>query len=58
MGGRTVFEIIQRFEKKLKDPRDNFKGKKNVKIIRDFLKINLPIDKAENAIRLFFLTIV
>ena len=54
IGGRTVFEIIQRFEKKLKDPRDNFKGKKNVKIIRDFLKINLPIDKAKNAIRLFF----
>ena len=40
IGGRTVSEIVKRFNKKIKDPRDNYKGKKNVKIIRDFLNIN------------------
>ncbi|NDC44131.1 MAG: ATP phosphoribosyltransferase regulatory subunit, partial [Proteobacteria bacterium] len=37
IGGRTVSEIIKRFNKKIKDPRDDYKGKKNVKIIRNFL---------------------
>ncbi|MEY3393238.1 MAG: histidine-tRNA ligase, partial [Pseudomonadota bacterium] len=40
IGGRTVSEIVKRFNKKIKDPRDDYKGKKNVKIIRDFLNIN------------------
>ncbi len=30
IGGRTVSEIIKRFNKKIKDPRDDFKGKRNV----------------------------
>jgi len=38
IGGRTVSEIVKRFNKKTKDPRDNYKGKKNVKIIRDLGK--------------------
>jgi ATP phosphoribosyltransferase regulatory subunit len=55
IGGRTVSEIVKRFNKKIKDPRDNYKGKKNVKIIRDFLNINSKIHKAENIILSFFL---
>ncbi|MFM7988690.1 MAG: ATP phosphoribosyltransferase regulatory subunit, partial [Candidatus Fonsibacter sp.] len=50
LGGRTVSEIVKRFNKKIKDPRDNYKGKKNVKIIRDFLNINSSIQKAESTI--------
>ena len=54
IGGRTVSEIIKRFNKKIKDPRDDYKGKKNVKIIRDFLNINTSIQKAESTILSFF----
>jgi len=45
IGGRTVAEIVRRFKKKLKDPRDDYKGKSNVKIIRDFLKINVEVNE-------------
>ena len=55
IGGRTISEIIKRFNKKLKDPRDDYKGKRNVKIIRDFLNINSSIQKAESIILSFFL---
>ena len=54
IGGRTVSEIVKRFNKKIKDPRDDYKGKQNVKIIRDFLNINTSIQKAESAILSFF----
>jgi ATP phosphoribosyltransferase regulatory subunit len=54
IGGRTVSEIIKRFNKKIKDPRDDYEGKKNVKIIRDFLKIDVPIRKAQSLILSFF----
>ena len=46
--------LLKRFQKKLKDPRDNYKGKLNVKIIKDYLKINLPLQKAEKTISAFF----
>jgi ATP phosphoribosyltransferase regulatory subunit len=55
IGGRTVSEIVKRFNKKIKDPRDDYKGKKNVKIIRNFLNISSTIHKAENIILSFFL---
>jgi len=55
IGGRTVSEIIKRFNKKIKDPRDDYKGKKNVRIIRDFLNINTSLQKAESKISSFFL---
>ncbi len=29
IGGRAVSEIIKRFNKKIKDPRDDYKGKRN-----------------------------
>ncbi len=53
IGGRTVEEIIQRFEKKIKDPRDNFKGSQSVKIIKDFLKLKTPLVKLDNVIKKF-----
>jgi ATP phosphoribosyltransferase regulatory subunit len=54
IGGRAVFDIIKRFNKKIKDPRDNYKGKKNVKIIRDFLQINTSLQNLESLILSFF----
>ena len=53
IGGRTVEEIIERFEKKIKDPRDNFKGSLSVRIIKEFLKFKFPLGKAENVVRKF-----
>ncbi len=40
VAGRTVSEILIRFDKKIKDPRSLSDGKKIVKIIKSFLKIN------------------
>ncbi len=55
IGGRTVAEIVSRFEKKIKDPRDSFKGSQSVKIIKDFLKINTPINKLQLTMNKFFI---
>ena len=54
IAGRTVAEIVKRFKKKLKDPRDNYKGKKNVKIIKNFLNIKIPLQGTERVIIDFF----
>jgi ATP phosphoribosyltransferase regulatory subunit len=54
IGGRKVSEIIKRFNKKINDPRDNYKGKKNVKIIRDFFNINTSLKNAKSIISSFF----
>ena len=54
IGGRKISEIIKRFNKKIKDPRDDYKGKRNVKIIRDFLKINTSIKNTKSIISSFF----
>jgi len=53
IGGRTVEEIIERFEKKIKDPRDNFRGSRSVKIIKNFLKLKVPLGKSKNVIKNF-----
>jgi ATP phosphoribosyltransferase regulatory subunit len=53
IGGRTVGEIVKRFEKKIKDPRDNFKGSQSVKIIKNFLKIKAPVVKLDNLVKKF-----
>ena len=47
IAGRSVSEILNRFEKKIKDPRSFKEGKKIVKIIRSFLKINCKLEKLE-----------
>jgi ATP phosphoribosyltransferase regulatory subunit len=45
VAGRSLSEILKRFDKKIKDPRSFSEGKKIVKIIRSFLKINCKLSK-------------
>ena len=43
VAGRTISEILKRFDKKIKDPRSFSNGKKIVKIIKSFLQINCKL---------------
>jgi ATP phosphoribosyltransferase regulatory subunit len=43
VAGRSVTEILKRFDKKIKDPRSFAEGKKIVKIIKSFLKIKCKL---------------
>ena len=43
IAGRSISEILKRFDKKIKDPRSFSEGKKIAKIIRSFLKINCKL---------------
>ena len=54
IAGRTVNEILTRFNNKIKDPRRAKKGRNVSKVIKEFLKINCPIDQAANKLNLFF----
>ena len=47
IAGRSISEILKRFDKKIKDPRSFNEGKKIVKIIRSFLKINCRLSKLD-----------
>ena len=47
IAGRTILEILNRFDKKIKDPRSFNEGKKIVKIIRSFLRINCKLFQLE-----------
>ena len=53
IGSRTVEDIIERFEKKIKDPRDNFRGSYSAKIIKDFLKLKAPLSKSTQKLKTF-----
>ena len=53
IANRRVSEIITRFDRKIKDPRSFKENKKTVKIIKDFLKINCPLDKLEKTLNNF-----
>ena len=46
IAGRSVGEILKRFNTKIKDPRKANKGNKVSKIIKSFLKIKCPINNA------------
>ena len=48
VAGRSIIEILKRFDKKIKDPRSFNEGKKIVKIIRSFLEINCQLSKLNN----------
>ena len=48
IAGRSVSEILKRFDKKIKDPRSFNEGKKIVRIIRSFLEINCQLSKIDN----------
>ena len=54
VAGRSVNEILKRFDHKIKDPRRVSKGKSVSKIIKDFLKIKCPINKAAVELNKFF----
>ncbi len=54
IAGRSIEEILSRFDKKIKDPRRTKKGKNVSKIIKEFLKIKCPINKAANELNKFF----
>ncbi len=47
IAGRSISEILKRFDKKIKDPRSFADGKKIVKIIKSFLKINCKLSKLD-----------
>jgi ATP phosphoribosyltransferase involved in histidine biosynthesis len=53
IASRKVSEILSRFDKKIKDPRSFAENKKIVKIIREFLKINCPINQLEKTLKSF-----
>ncbi len=47
VAGRSISEILKRFDKKIKDPRSFADGKKIVKIIKSFLNINCKLSELE-----------
>ena len=53
IAGRKVSEILNRFQKKIKEPRSNINGKKITRIVNDFLKINCSFKNAKNELRRF-----
>ena len=54
IAGRSIEEILSRFDNKIKDPRRTSKGKNVSKIIKEFLKIKCPINKAAQELNKFF----
>ena len=45
VAGRSILEILKRFDKKIKDPRSFNEGKEIARVIRSFLKINCKLSK-------------
>ena len=54
VAGRSVEEILLRFDSKIKDPRRTKKGSNVVKILKEYLKIECPINQASKKLNLFF----
>ena len=54
IASRAINEILNRFDSKIKDPRRASKGKGVSKIIKEFLKIKCPINKAADVLNKFF----
>ena len=48
--GRSISEILKRFDKKIKDPRSFSDGKEIVKIITSFLKINCKLSELDETL--------
>ena len=48
VAGRSISEILKRFDKKIKDPISFVDGKIIVKIIKTFLKINCKLSKLDD----------
>tara|TARA_Y100000590_G_scaffold423821_1_gene530066 strand:+ start:498 stop:1550 length:1053 start_codon:yes stop_codon:yes gene_type:complete len=54
IAGRSLNEILKRFNNKIRDPRRAKRGRNVSLIIKEFLKINCPINKAPNKLNSFF----
>jgi ATP phosphoribosyltransferase regulatory subunit len=54
IAGRSIDEILKRFDNKIRDPRGTKKGDNVSKIIKEFLKIKCPINKAASELNKFF----
>ena len=54
IAGRSLREILIRFDNKIKDPRRQVKGQNVVKIIREYLKINCKMSNAATTLNDFF----
>ena len=54
IAGRSINEILKRFDNKIRDPRGATKGKNVSQIIKNFLKIKCPINKAAGELNKFF----
>jgi ATP phosphoribosyltransferase regulatory subunit len=54
IAGRSINEILKRFDNKIRDPRGTKKGENVSKIIKEFLKIKCPINKAASELNKFF----
>ena len=54
IAGRTLNEILTRFNNKIKDPRRAKRGRNVSLIIKKFLKINCPINQAPSKLNSFF----
>ena len=50
IAGRSVSEILKRIDKKIQDPRSFADGKKIVKIIKSFLKINCKLSELDKSL--------
>ena len=54
IAGRSINEILKRFDNKIRDPRGARKGENVSKIIKEFLKIKCPLNKAASELNNFF----
>ena len=54
VAGRSIDEILLRFDSKIKDPRRTKKGSNVVKVLKEYLKIECPINQASKKLNLFF----
>ena len=54
IAGRSINEILKRFDNKIRDPRGASKGKNVSQIIKNFLRIKCPINKAASELNKFF----
>jgi len=54
VAGRSIEEILTRFDSKIKDPRRTKKGSNVVKILKEYLQIECPINQASKKLNLFF----
>ena len=54
IAGRSYREILDRYEKKINDPRITKTGKQSCKIIKEFLKIKCPLKSAPEKLNKFY----